>query len=78
MKNETSVRILFRILFPFFINDHFPSGYSDALLTGDVEWVILGEKVGGNEEYDDDMLEKDNKSKRHSLQIAEEEEKMYR
>ena len=50
MKNESSIRILFRILFPFFINDHFPSGYSEALLTGDVEWVIIGEKEGGNEE----------------------------
>ncbi|KAG1440879.1 hypothetical protein G6F56_011732 [Rhizopus delemar] len=34
LKQESSVRILFRILFPFFINDHFPSDYSHALLKG--------------------------------------------
>ncbi|KAI8362713.1 class 3-domain-containing protein [Choanephora cucurbitarum] len=55
LKSETSTRILFRVLFPFFINDHFPSDYSDALLNGHVEWVILEEKgEGGNIDDDDD------------------------
>ncbi|KAI8368497.1 class 3-domain-containing protein [Blakeslea trispora] len=55
LKSETSTRILFRILFPFFINDHFPSDYSDALLNGHVEWVILDEEgEGGNIDDDDE------------------------
>lgn len=55
LKQETSVRILFRLLLPFFINDHFPSDYSDALLSGDVEWIVVGENEGGNEEKDEKM-----------------------
>lgn len=74
MKYETSIRILFRVLFPFFINDHFPSGYSEALLTGDVEWVIVGEKEGGNDEDEEYLSSKEKTSKRFSLQIADEEE----
>lgn len=54
------MRILFRLLLPFFINDHFPSDYSDALLSGDVEWIVVGEEEGGNEERDENM-------KRYSL-----------
>lgn len=67
---------MFRILLPFFVNDHFCDSYSDALLTGDVEWVIVGEKEGGNQVEDDDqyLLERKKKSKRYSLQIADEEE----
>lgn len=72
LRSETPVRILFRILFPFFINDHFPSDYCDALLSGDVEWVILGEEEGGSEEQQYDRNEK--KPKRYSLKIADEEE----
>lgn len=76
LRSESSIRILFRILFPFFINDHFCSDYSDALLTGDVEWVILDEKEGGNKNEDDDGSSGDTtkRSKRYSLKIAEEEE----
>jgi hypothetical protein len=76
LRSETPVRVLFRLLFPFFINDHFPSEYCDALLTGDVEWVILGEEQGGaddkqEEEYFNNTKKK---SKRYSLKIADEEE----
>ncbi|EPB93009.1 hypothetical protein HMPREF1544_00083 [Mucor circinelloides 1006PhL] len=72
LRSESSIRILFRILLPFFINDHFPSDYSDALLSADIKWVILGENEAGNEEQD---LEKQvSSSKRYSLQIAQEEE----
>jgi hypothetical protein len=60
LRQEASVRILFRLLLPFFINDHFPSDYSDALLSGDVEWIVVGEEEGGNEERDENM-------KRYSL-----------
>lgn len=75
LKSETPIRILFRILLPFFVNDHFCDSYSDALLTGDVEWVIVGEKEGGNQEDDDQyLMERKKKSKRYSLQIADEEE----
>ncbi|KAI9321716.1 Alpha/Beta hydrolase protein [Dichotomocladium elegans] len=31
LPHENSIRILFRILLPFFLNDHFPSDYCDAL-----------------------------------------------
>ncbi|KAI8082542.1 class 3-domain-containing protein [Gilbertella persicaria] len=58
LRYESSIRILFRILFPFFINDHFPSDYSDALLKGDVEWVILGEEEGGNDSEQEEEQEK--------------------
>ncbi|KAG1053791.1 hypothetical protein G6F43_004153 [Rhizopus delemar] len=39
---ENQIRILFRILFPFFLNDHFPSDYCDSLRKGKVNWVIMG------------------------------------
>lgn len=74
LRSESSIRILFRILFPFFLNDHFCSDYSDALLTGDVEWAILDEKEGGHDEQDDDYSSDTKKVKRYSLQIADEEE----
>ncbi|KAK4509251.1 uncharacterized protein ATC70_007601 [Mucor velutinosus] len=72
LRLETSIRILFRILLPFFINDHFPSDYSDALLSADIKWVILGENEAGNEEQDQEKPM--STSKRYSLQIAQEEE----
>lgn len=34
LPRENAIRILFRILFPFFVNDHFPSDYCDALRNG--------------------------------------------
>ncbi|KAG1448405.1 hypothetical protein G6F46_011271 [Rhizopus delemar] len=47
---ENQIRILFRILFPFFLNDHFPSDYCDSLRKGKVNWVIMGSHglEGGN------------------------------
>ncbi|KAI7892633.1 Alpha/Beta hydrolase protein [Mucor mucedo] len=65
LRSETPTRILFRVLLPFFLSDHFPSDYSDALLNGTVEWVVMGEKEGGNA---DEENEKD--SKRYSLAVA--------
>ncbi|KAI7905651.1 class 3-domain-containing protein [Cokeromyces recurvatus] len=53
LKSESALRVLFRILLPFFLNDHFPSDYCDALLMGDVEWIILGENEGGTDYVDD-------------------------
>ena len=73
LRSETSIRILFRILLPFFINDHFPSDYSDALLSADIKWVILGEDEAGNEEQVGQEKQVST-SKRYSLQIAQEEE----
>jgi hypothetical protein len=75
LPSETPTRILFRILFPFFINDHFPSDYSDALLSGDVEWVVVGDEglKAGNSEYEDSKSN-DTKRKRYSLQLGNEEE----
>jgi hypothetical protein len=66
-------------LLPFFINDHFPSDYSDALLSGDIKWVILGENEAGHDEGEEYQQEKEKKSlsKRYSLQIAQEEEGIY-
>ncbi|KAG2230087.1 hypothetical protein INT48_005089 [Thamnidium elegans] len=75
LKSETTTRILFRVLLPFFISDHFPSDYSDALLRGDVEWIIVGEKEGGHEKEEENYVCE--KSKRYSLKIADEEE-MYK
>lgn len=63
LKSESTTRILFRILLPFFISDHFPSDYSDALLTGDVEWVIVGEKQGGNDQEDLKLHQLDDEEK---------------
>ncbi|RUS14613.1 hypothetical protein BC937DRAFT_93561, partial [Endogone sp. FLAS-F59071] len=50
MGRESWLRILLRIIFPFFINDHFPGDYSESLREGKVEWVVLvndEEVVGG-------------------------------
>ncbi|KAI9475943.1 MAG: class 3-domain-containing protein [Benjaminiella poitrasii] len=75
LKSESLTRVLFRVILPFFLNDHFPSDYCDALLAGDIEWVIVDENEGGN-----DIQERNSsknvirKSKRSSLQIVSEEE----
>ncbi|CEP11627.1 hypothetical protein [Parasitella parasitica] len=73
MRSETTIRILFRILLPFFINDHFPSDYSDALLSGDIQWVILGENEAGYDKEDEQRMTFP-LPKRYSLQIGKEEE----
>ncbi|CAG8658654.1 5532_t:CDS:2 [Acaulospora morrowiae] len=51
MMNESWLRILFRIVFPFFVNDHFPGDYAVALRDGTVERVIREMNgIGGIEE----------------------------
>lgn len=49
---ENQIRILLRIIFPFFLNDHFPSDYCEGLRSGTVHWVIMGAGglEGGSEE----------------------------
>jgi hypothetical protein len=47
---ENRIRIFLRILFPFFLNDHFPCDYSESLKHGHVNWVIMGASEGGSEE----------------------------
>ncbi|CAG8556291.1 6361_t:CDS:2, partial [Funneliformis mosseae] len=51
MKNESWLRIFLRIMFPFFINDHFPGDYARAIREGTIERVIVGlpGQVGGFE-----------------------------
>lgn len=65
LPRENRIRILFRILCPFFLNDHFPCDYSESLRRGHVQWVIMGtgDLQGGSEEQDQQV-----KSKRGSLQ----------
>ncbi|KAG0175124.1 hypothetical protein DFQ28_005035 [Apophysomyces sp. BC1034] len=50
--SETWMRILFRAVFPFFFNDHFPSDYCHSLRNGTVNWVIVGTSGlhGGDED----------------------------
>ncbi|KAI8969099.1 Alpha/Beta hydrolase protein [Mycotypha africana] len=61
LKTETPLRVVFRILLPFILNDHFPSDYCRALLSGNVEWIIVGEKEGGyvNEEEEQQFSDED-------------------
>ncbi|KAF0403960.1 alpha/beta-hydrolase [Gigaspora margarita] len=42
MINESWLRITFRFIFPFFINDHFPGEYTNAIREGKIERIILG------------------------------------
>lgn len=51
---ENQIRVLFRILFPFFLNDHFPSDYCDSLRRGKLHWIIMGAGglEGGHEDQD--------------------------
>ncbi|KAI7907924.1 Alpha/Beta hydrolase protein [Cokeromyces recurvatus] len=57
LPRENRIRILFRILFPFFLNDHFPCDYSESLRHGQVQWVIMGADglEGGSEEQQQNM-----------------------
>lgn len=41
--SDSLVRIVLRIVFPFFVNDHFPSDYCEALRKGKINWVVIGE-----------------------------------
>ncbi|PKC15233.1 alpha/beta-hydrolase [Rhizophagus irregularis] len=51
MRNEYWLRIFYRIIFPFFINDHFPGDYVRAIREGTIERVIVGSpgQIGGLE-----------------------------
>ncbi|KAI9272624.1 Alpha/Beta hydrolase protein [Phascolomyces articulosus] len=42
MVHENLIRILFRLVFPFFLNDHFPSDYCGALRHGRARRVVMG------------------------------------
>ncbi|KAI8640502.1 Alpha/Beta hydrolase protein [Parasitella parasitica] len=53
LSSENQIRILFRILFPFFMNDHFINDYCQSLKQGTVRWVIMG--AGGLEGGDEEQ-----------------------
>ncbi|KAL7308149.1 hypothetical protein PS15m_012039 [Mucor circinelloides] len=53
LPRENQIRILFRILFPFFMNDHFINDYCQSLRQGKVQWVIMG--AGGLEGGDEEQ-----------------------
>ncbi|KAI7863316.1 Alpha/Beta hydrolase protein [Spinellus fusiger] len=42
---ESVLKILFRVIFPFFINDHFPSGYCGGLRKGTIHWTHGDEEL---------------------------------
>ncbi|KAI8877402.1 alpha/beta-hydrolase [Backusella circina FSU 941] len=67
---ENKIRILFRILFPFFLNDHFPSDYCDGLRHGTVNWVIMGagNLEGGTIEEHAPSKQKQQKQEHHHHQ----------
>lgn len=51
--SDSLVRIILRVVFPFFVNDHFPSDYCEALRKGKINWVIIGEGgISGGDETD--------------------------
>ena len=61
MIHENSIRILFRMVFPFFLNDHFPSDYCFALRHGVTRWVVMGTaglQGGEKSSYDGDSNDK--------------------
>ncbi|OBZ85603.1 hypothetical protein A0J61_06339 [Choanephora cucurbitarum] len=63
LPQENRIRILFRILFPFFLNDHFPCDYSESLRKGRVQNVIMG--AGGLEGGHEDQFKK--RQRRYSI-----------
>ena len=55
LPQESWLRVTFRLLFPFFLNDHFPSEYVNGLRKGTVNWVVIGEEGGkGGTSKDDE------------------------
>ena len=42
LPQESWLRVTFRLLFPFFINDHIPSDYCNSLRKGTYKWVVAG------------------------------------
>jgi hypothetical protein len=66
--NENQIRILLRIIFPFFLNDHFPSDYCESLRKGTLQWVIMGAGVeGGNEEQQYSVKKRGSMQRRYSI-----------
>ncbi|KAI7852073.1 Alpha/Beta hydrolase protein [Circinella umbellata] len=82
MVHENTIRILFRMVFPFFLNDHFPSDYCSALRHGKTRWIVMGtaglqggEKDcynGDNNKYscDDNYCQKSKDNKRYPSIIS--------
>ncbi|KAI9498363.1 Alpha/Beta hydrolase protein [Zychaea mexicana] len=56
LPQESWLRVTFRLLFPFFLNDHFPSEYCNSLREGTLNWVIIGDEglQGGAAARDDE------------------------
>ncbi|KAI9252390.1 Alpha/Beta hydrolase protein [Phascolomyces articulosus] len=56
LSQESWLRVTFRLLFPFFLNDHFPSDYVNSLRKGTLNWVIEGEEGshGGTSKDDEE------------------------
>ena len=69
LANENQVRILLRLVFPFFLNDHFPSDYCESLRRGTVNWVIMGAGglEGGNEEQSMSTKKRGSMQRRFSI-----------
>ncbi|KAI8089132.1 Alpha/Beta hydrolase protein [Halteromyces radiatus] len=57
LPDENWIRILFRVLAPYMINDHFASEYPKCLRSGHVNWVIMGQKTMYSDE-DDVMIKR--------------------
>ena len=71
MVHENTIRILFRFVFPFFLNDHFPSDYCNALRHGSTRWVVMGTR--GLQGGEGDQVEYPAKTDIVSLQADEPE-----
>ena len=56
LSQESWLRVTFRLLFPFFLNDHFPSEYVNGLRQGTLTWMIVGEEglQGGSSKGDEE------------------------
>ncbi|KAG2225333.1 hypothetical protein INT45_005577 [Circinella minor] len=56
LSQESWLRVTFRLLFPFFLNDHFPSEYVNGLRQGTLNWMIVGEEgmQGGSSKGDEE------------------------
>ncbi|KAI8141893.1 Alpha/Beta hydrolase protein [Fennellomyces sp. T-0311] len=75
MVHENTIRILFRLVFPFFLNDHFPSDYCDALRHGSTRWVVMGTTgLQGGQNNDDEYPRSKIKPDIVSLQTEEPED----
>ncbi|KAI9007560.1 Alpha/Beta hydrolase protein [Phycomyces nitens] len=56
LPKESILKVAFRVLFPFFVNDHFPANYCDGLRFGNVKSIVITEgssrHIQGNEDED--------------------------